>query len=203
MFSLFSLGTESTELAYYHVENTYETGKAALANLVSPYVSDTFEAGTAESTTLVYPHVDDIYETGADGHRIALVNSNNTTDPTYAELLAFIKADKTDEEVYDFESYLCSDYAEIVHNNAEKAGYKCAWIGVDFAGGDEHALNAFNTTDRGLVFIDCTGADPYEPGNWDKVVDVQVGESYIPVALFREGYTYDSMGTVKEIYIHW
>jgi hypothetical protein len=203
MYSLFSIGTESTELMYYHVENIYEMGTAALANLVHPEVSNALETATAKSTTLVYPHTSGIYETGADGHRITLVNYNNTTNPTYAELLAFIKADKTDEEVYNFESCLCSDYAEIVHNNAEKAGYKCAWVGVDFAGGDEHALNAFNTTDKGMIFVDCTGADPYEPGNTDKVVSVQVGKPYAPVALFREGYTYDSMGTVKEIYTYW
>jgi hypothetical protein len=54
-----------------------------------------------------------------------------------------------------------------------------------------------------MIFVDCTGADPYEPGNTDKVVSVQVGKPYAPVALFREGYTYDSMGTVKEIYTYW
>jgi len=201
--SLSLIDTEPAELVHLAIDNVYEVDTAGLTNLGHQQVSNICEIDPAEETNLVYPRIDDFYETGGDGHRIALVNYNNTTDPTYAEVLAFIKADKTDEEVYDLESYICSDYAETVHNNAEKAGHKCAWIGVDFTGEGEHALNAFKTTDRGMIFIDCTGAYPYEPGNWDKVVRVQAGESYTPVALFREGYTYESVGTVKEIHTYW
>jgi hypothetical protein len=155
------------------------------------------------STTIVHPRINDTYEIGADGHRIALVNYDNAINPTYAELLAFIKADKTDEKTYEFDSFLCSDFAETVHNNAEKAGYKCAWVGVNFTGGEGHALNQFNTTDNGTVFVDCTGPYPCEPGNWDKIVKVQVGKPYIPVTLFRTGYTYCSTGTVQKIYTFW
>lgn len=203
IYSPFSIDTESAESVYLSLDNIYEVGTAELTNLVYPHVNMICEIDSEEATTLVYPQIDGFYETGADSHRIKLVNYNNTTDPTYAEVLAFIKVDKTDEEVYDFESSICSDYAEKVHNNAEKAGYKCAWVGVDFTDEGQHALNAFKTNDKGVIFIDCTGAYPYESGNWDKIVKVHVGEAYTPVALFREGYTYDSMGTVKEIHIYW
>jgi len=49
-----------------------------------------------------------------------------------------------------------------VHNNAEAAGIKAAWISIYFEGDDEgHACNAFQTVDRGLIYIDCTsGKDP-------------------------------------------
>ena len=53
---------------------------------------------------------------------------------------------------------MCSDFAEDVHNNAKAAGIKAAWVSIAFEGNDEgHACNAFETTDRGLVYIDCTG----------------------------------------------
>ena len=29
-------------------------------------------------------------------------------------------------------------------------------MGVDFTYGDGHALNAFKTTDKGIVYVDCT-----------------------------------------------
>jgi hypothetical protein len=158
---------------------------------------------TKTSVAVVHPSINNVYEIGADGHRITLVNYKNATDPSYQELLSFIKADRTDERVYDFESYLCSDYAETLHNNAEKAGYRCAWVGVNFTEGEGHALNAFNTTDNGTVFIDSTGPYPEESGNWDKLVKVQVGKPYVPVALFRTGYIYCRTGTVEKIYTFW
>lgn len=161
------------------------------------------DKGKDVSTTIVYPRINTAYEIGADGHRITLVNNKNANNPTYSELLAFVRADKTDEKIYDFKSFLCSDYAETLHNNAEKAGYRCAWIAINFTEGEGHALNAFNTTDNGTVFIDSTGSYPKESGNWDKIVKVQVGKPYIPVSLFRTGYIYCRTGTVETIYTFW
>jgi hypothetical protein len=52
----------------------------------------------------------------------------------------------------------------MLHNNAEKTGIKAAFVVVTITKYenrviqvDQHALNAFNTVDKGLVYIDCTG----------------------------------------------
>lgn len=155
-----------------------------------------------------------IYENGAvhvggDGEPIELINNLNATNPTFAELIAFVKEDPTDEHYYATDvdvyvgaaevPYVCSDFAEDVHNNAEAAGIRTAWVSIDFEGDDEgHALNAFETTDRGLVYIDCTGQGllslllSYDvvkteqgislvetnPTNWDKVAYVEIGKEY-------------------------
>jgi len=138
-----------------------------------------------------------IYENGAvvvrgDGEPIELINNPNAINPTYAELVAFIKEDSTDEHPYTNGSffpvsllYVCSDFAEDVHNNAEAAGIRAAWVGIDFEGNDDgHALNAFETTDKGLVYIDCTGREffpslrKYNATSWDKVAYVEVGKEY-------------------------
>jgi hypothetical protein len=161
-----------------------------------------------------------IYENGAvlvggDDNPIELINNPSATNPTYAELLAFIKEDTTDKHHYADSvdvyigaaevPYVCSDFAEDVHNNAEAAGIRTAWVSIDFEGNDEgHALNAFETTDRGLVYIDCTGqrfsselqnlrvveteegfSITYDsPGCWDSIAYIEVGKEYglIPVA---------------------
>jgi hypothetical protein len=149
---------------------------------------------------------------GGDGEPIELINNPDATDHTFAELIAFVKEDPTDEHYYagDFAvlfgtaevSYVCSDFAEAMHNNAEAAGIRAAWVSIDFEGDDKgHALNAFETTDRGLVYIDCTGKgaltlrvphDPYDlvkteqgtslmasdPTSWDKVAYVEIGKEY-------------------------
>ena len=70
-----------------------------------------------------------------------------------------------------------------------------------------HACNAFQTTDRGLVYIDCTGiSGNYGPDNNDTIVDIQVGEQYDPEYLFPSGGWYipsGMMGTVTDFQVTW
>lgn len=94
------------------------------------------------------------------GQRINLINNWDAKDTTWQQLVSFLTADKIDSKVYTIFSFPCGAFAEEIHNNAEAAGIRAAWVAVDFqdkSGG--HALNAFNTTDRGLLYIDCTGED--------------------------------------------
>jgi len=139
-----------------------------------------------------YIYENDAVIVGGDGKPIELINNPNATNPTYTELVAFIKEDSTDEHPYRDDSlfpvsllYICSDFAEDVHNNAEVAGIKAAWVGIDFEEDDEaHALNAFDTTDKGLVYIDCTRGSSLSPlleenpTSWDTVAYVEIGKEY-------------------------
>ncbi len=91
------------------------------------------------------------------GESAQLVNNEEASDPTWQELMEFLEADTTDQKPYAVDSYSCVAFAEELHNNAEAAGIKAAFVGVQFEDREVgHALNAFQTTDRGLVFIDCT-----------------------------------------------
>ena len=101
-------------------------------------------------------YVDEIPYVKASGSDVRLVNYKNATDPSWAELIAFLQRDATDERLYEEDVFACADFAELLHNNAEAAGIKAAYVGVDFVVGAGHALNAFNTTDKGLVYVDCT-----------------------------------------------
>ena len=92
----------------------------------------------------------------ASGLRVCLVNYKNATDPTWDELISFLESDDTDEQPYIEDLFVCADFAEMLHNNAEESGIKALYVGVDFIVGEGHALNAFNTTDKGLVYVDCT-----------------------------------------------
>jgi len=97
----------------------------------------------------------------ASGSQVSPINYKNATDPTWNELISFLGSDDTDEHPYIEGSFVCADFAEMLHNNAEASGIKAAFVGVDFVVGEGHALNAFNTTDRGLVYVDCTGKGFY------------------------------------------
>jgi len=157
-----------------------------------------------KNTQLVY--IDGTILIGADGHRITLKNNPDAKNPSWAELKTFLLKDDTDSIEYDFDKFVCADFAERLHNNAEAASIRAAfvsmWLGPcsywPTSGG--HALNAFETTDKGLVFIDCTGF--LSSINADKIVDVEVGKNYIPRSIFPEpGWSdvWDSMGKVERI----
>ena len=143
-------------------------------------------------------------EAGYD--RVQLIDSGSATDPTWQQLESFLIADKTDEKDYVLGTFMCGAFAEELHNNAEAAGIRAAWVTADFKGESEgHALNAFYTTDMGLFYIDCGGKTEPQTGNtqsvgldstaseglrvygkansWDKVAYVSVGKELRLVSL--------------------
>jgi len=100
---------------------------------------------------------------GTYGFRVVLENNPAAVDPAWDQVAAFLKSDRTDEMEYVAEDFMCGSFAQDVHNNAEKAGIRAAWVGLDLAGQPiGHAVNAFNTTDRGLVYTDSTGQTAQE-----------------------------------------
>lgn len=169
------------------------------------------ETGTTDTNT----QSNFIYEGGAicvggDNKPIELIDNPNAKDVTYEELIDFIIDDRTDEKVYS-SWYVCADFAEDVHNNAEAVGIKAAWVGVDFENDPiGHAVNAFDTTDKGIVFIDCTGQSlgdrvsqyPFEPcEEWEGVAYVDIGKPYgiIPVH-YAQSPSYDFYEQYNEKY---
>ena len=136
-----------------------------------------------------------------------IVSNGTATNPTWAQLSDFLLKDKTDRKAYVPGVYMCGDFTRDVHNNAERAGIRAAYVAVELPSG-YHSLNAFQTTDKGLVFIDCTGLEASQsgPSNSDKTVNVTLGESYVPESLFPEcpwNVTWGNMGTVLDVEIYW
>ncbi|MDD5398612.1 MAG: hypothetical protein PHU70_05960 [Dehalococcoidia bacterium] len=143
---------------------------------------------------------------GADNHYIVLRNNPASRNPTWAELKAFLQTDQTDRHAYVTGSFTCGDFSEMLHNNAEAAGIRAAIVAVKLLpagmteGFTNHSLNAFETTDKGLVYIDTTSSSQ---GYYaDKQVNVQVGQEYEPVAIFPQPgqmQRWPSMGSVVSI----
>jgi hypothetical protein len=134
-----------------------------------------------------------------------LVNKESATDPTWSQLLDFLLEDRTDQDTGRPSIHDCGYFARDLHNNAESAGIRAACVHIRTAT-VSHAFNAFRTTDRGLVFIDCTGLMEPEPGrSYDRVVDVQLGGNYACRYLFPEGNwtTHSEWGTLTELRICW
>ena len=81
-------------------------------------------------------------------------------------------------------AFVCADFAEAIHNNAEAVGIRAGWVSLTFEGTSEgHALNAFETADRGLVYIDCTNSGSPAgqgkgPPSWDAIAYIEKGKKY-------------------------
>lgn len=138
---------------------------------------------------------------GADRSQIILYNNISAKDPSFEELKTFLKAYLTDSIPYDNNSFVYSDYAEAVHNNAEKLGILATFVSVYFYETDKgHACNAFNTTDEGIVFVDCT-APCYNIENDDATVNMKIGDVYKVEGLFGS-HKFSDM-TLKKYKIYW
>jgi hypothetical protein len=85
----------------------------------------------------------------------------NVHDPTYAEFISFCQNDTTEFHDYEYPNYVCMNFAADFKANATKAGIRCAYVGINFVTLG-HAINAVNTTDHGMIFIDQTNYDDAE-----------------------------------------
>ncbi|MCD6359049.1 MAG: hypothetical protein J7L90_03760 [Dehalococcoidia bacterium] len=149
--------------------------------------------------TIYYTQVFDVLRViGGDGKRIRLYENPRAVDVDWNTLKSFLMKDATDRQIYidrshGESSFVCADYAEMLHNNAEQAGIRTAYVSIKFPNSDSgHALNAFSV-DGETVFIDCTGSTTPDPEiSHDNVAYIEMGKSYGTIDLtIAEGFTYD------------
>ena len=130
---------------------------------------------------------------------IKLIDNPEARNPTYTDVVNFLKSDKTDEIPYTDE-FSCMEFAATVHNNAEEKGLRCAVAIVEFED-IRHACNVFKTVDRGVVFSDSAGSrQGYYPR--DSFVKVQIGKPYIP-RIIPNLVKCPSMGIVESVCMIW
>jgi len=165
----------------------------------------------SESASYIY-NADGFRELGGDYRPIQLARNPSAENPSWNDLMEFIRLDTTDSRPYIetfYWSYVCADYARDVHNNAEAAGIRAAWVGIDFEeGGPGHALNAFDTTDEGLVFVDCTESDSIayvKTGQELAYIDLEWAFSpeYSYYEESKDLWPYPPLGVVGDMQIHW
>jgi hypothetical protein len=104
----------------------------------------------------------------SEGYSKGLTTGTKWVDPTYRQMTDFLASDTTNSLVYHDFTFVCSDFAATLSKNAYKLGYRCFAVSLWFDVG-AHMINAFNTTDRGFVYI--------EPQS-DKVVQVSICLKY-------------------------
>ena len=213
----------STQSELISTEQTLASTQSELSSTKEKLTSTEAELELYKETGIeVFSSVQPRYEKGGiPKSEVYLENEPTATNPTWQELIAFLFADPTDDETYWEPMFNCTNFAEMLHNNAETAGIKAAFVAVFFEGEEVgHALNAFKTTDKGLVYVDCTGHEILIFGSsaeWDKIAYVEKGKEYGAVGINRatspEYSYYEQIGKwlsdwepwdiVKSIEIHW
>jgi hypothetical protein len=95
--------------------------------------------------------------------------------PTYQQMKDFLAQDLTSDKPYVSGSFECRHFTTEVDNNAKAAGWQCGFVLICYAQG-QHAVVAFNTSDRGIIFI--------EPQT-DDIINVAVGGTYQDQAIIE------------------
>ena len=177
-----------------------ETPAKSLPPLILPPV-------VLPSSDYPYPMREINYTSHISG-RVNVMDNPNARDVSYSELLKFLMEDQTDKIIYEEGVFSCPDFSQTLQQNAEMRGINCAWVYVDLLEIVDHSLNAFLTTDRGLIFIDDSGMAVgfTHPYNMDKTVILNRGQRYCPESLFSEsGWTskWNCTGTIVDYKIYW
>lgn len=158
----------------------YTQGKTDGLDELNKKVSDSYREG--KSIGLEEGNASG-YLIGYDkGHESGFSEGFSTTgyqvrDITKSELLKFLKNDKTDKIEHN-ETFDCENYAAVLKQNAFNKGYQCYIVLIEFEE-SAHVLNAFNTTDKGFLYV--------EPQT-DDIVDVRLHSSYWDRTKFRVNY---------------
>ena len=118
-------------------------------------------------------------------------------NPTYHEVLNFIDDDETNKIPYDEETFVCSNYAQILNDNAENKGIRCAMIDLYFEN-SAHQIIGFNTIDYGMVY--------FESQSDERVDNIDIGNDYwTECVVTGSGYYYedDPDDTITSYLIYW
>ena len=101
---------------------------------------------------------------------LEMIEESDLRNPTWEELREFLLLEDTDKLHYDKDSFDCTGFAITVRDHAQEYGIRCAFVEVSFTAGEGHAFNAFETTDKGLIYVDNVGGD--------KIAYVQLNQPY-------------------------
>lgn len=109
------------------------------------------------------------YEIGLEtGPKEEVATQVELRNPTHKEMWEFLAGDETDSKPYIIGEYVCNDFAAQLDNNAEAAGIRAAYVRIRSKNW-WHAVVAFETLDRGIIFI--------EPQS-DRIVKLVTGDPF-------------------------
>ena len=154
-----SIGSTYSDKITAAYEDSYDNGYA-----------QTYDVGYQEAYGEAYDKgYDKGYEIGLEaGSKEGVATRVELRNPTHKEMREFLAGDETDSNPYVVGEYNCVDFSAQLSNNVEANGIRVAYVRIR-AEKWGHVLVAFETTDRGLIFI--------EPQS-DRKVELVIGEPF-------------------------
>ena len=103
--------------------------------------------------------------------KIMPTDENDNIDPEYELLVLFLSVDKTDENEYQKYWYTCINFAQDLSSNANKLGIRCKYVIIDQKDSDvNHAIVSFNTTDRGVLYVEPQTDKFLDPADFEGIL---------------------------------
>jgi hypothetical protein len=120
------------------------------------------------------------------GRTVKIIEYKNVGPVSFADLLSFLKGDAVNNtRECSATGNNCVDFAARLHNNAESRGINCSIVTFWYRDNErrecDHAINAFLTTDRGVVYVDANSMD----------------ERFVFLNLSTHEYGYGRLGSVE------
>ena len=153
-------GQEFLESQISELQSEIDTLQSEYDNLNTQYEQALLDLATSYQNGYTSGYGQGIEDGAGSGY--------NIRDPTYQEALQFVASDQTDKNAYDEQTYICFDFSADFEANAFEAGYRVGLVYIEFVD-FAHSIVAFDTIDRGLIFI--------EPQD-DEIVTLTVGKPY-------------------------
>ncbi len=169
---------------------------------VAAAYEDSYDNGYAQTYDIGYQEAygeahdkgyDKGYEIGLEtGSKEGVITRVELRNPTHKEMWEFLARDKTDSKPYIKGEYVCNDFAAQLDNNTEADGIRAAYVRIRSKNW-WHAVVAFETLDRGIIFI--------EPQS-DRMVKLVIGEPF-PWHLVGKANPLGYLDPIVEIQILW
>jgi hypothetical protein len=90
-------------------------------------------------------------------HGVIIYTHDNSKakNVSYNKLRDFLIKDNTQHKEYIQGKFACSHFCMMLHDKAETAGIRCGLVIIHYKKLDYgHVLNVFDTTDRGIIYIE-------------------------------------------------
>jgi hypothetical protein len=130
---------------------------SSVSGFIDPYYIMPYYVYALKQTESINGKTTNEYLSYPNGSFCFVTNYKNATNPSYNQLVNFLRNDYTEQQTYIDNVYTCTNFAMRLHDNAEANNLKTYIVTVDVRGTAGHMIDGFNTTDRGWVFIDDTG----------------------------------------------
>ncbi len=117
---------------------------------VHAYNEEPHEIVCTEVTESSAVAVENIVSSDSEGASSQVIELRN---PSFQEIRDFVLRDPTSRNEFVLNQYECRHFATDVNNNAEAEGLRSAFVLLCYDRG-QHAVVAFDTTDKGLVYIE-------------------------------------------------